>query len=420
MRIAFFTENGYAGGLDTFLTNLINHWPNPEDELVLICNRSHPGLEIVARNLTRPCRVVAHRVPLLWALLRRFSWLPAVVRRPLSPCLKYAFFLSYLVQTALILRHERPERLMVVNGGYPGGDTCRAATIVWGALFDRNGAVHNIHNLSFPPRWWERPVENLIDRLVERYTLRFVAPSRACAETLRLRPALARSDRIGHIYNGTDDPPVLDRNRRRIKDILGIPADSPVVSMLGTYEPRKGHAFLLDAFARVVARVPSAHLVITGYGTEDEVARVHRLVAERGLGRCVHVEGFWIDKHELMEETDVVVVSSQGFESFGLTLVEAMSHGVPVVTTRVGGTAEVVDDDVPGFAVEAHDLDGFAEAIVALLENETLRRIKGEGGRRRFRERFTIARMADDYARLLRQPYPFVAAPGRCEGKDAR
>ena len=401
MKIALFTENGYAGGLDTFITNLINNWSEPADELTLICNRDHPGLETVVGNLTRACRVIDHRTPLQWVFLRRFSRLPGILRKPLSASLKYLYFLSYLPQLWVLLRHLDADRLMIVNGGYPGGDTCRAAAIVWGACFRKEPSIHDFHNLAVAPMWWERWIENRIDTLVERYSKFILSTSRASAETIRLRPAMAQSTKIRFIHNGTEEPPTLDPERRRIKDMLGIPPESPLCAMLGTYEPRKGHRFLLEAFTRVLQVVPDAHLVVSGYGQNDEVAKVADVVKELGLGASVHLEGFWIDRHELMEETEVVVVSSQGFESFGLTLVEAMSHKVPVVTTRVGGTPEVVASDEGGFSVEPTDLEGFAEKIALLLTDDELARRKGEQGYRRFQDHFTIRRMTGEYARLI-------------------
>ena len=401
MKIALFTENGYAGGLDTFVTNLINNWPEPADELTLICNRDHPGLATVAGNLTRACRVIDHGIPLQWMFLRRLARLPGILRKPLSASLKYLFFLSYLPQVWVLLRRVEADRLMIVNGGYPGGDTCRAAAIAWGVRSGKEPSIHDFHNLAVAPRWWERWIENRIDALVERYSKSILSTSRASAETIRLRPAMAASAKIGFVHNGTEEPPKLDPDRRRIKDALDIPPASPLCAMLGTYEPRKGHRFLLEAFARVLEAVPDAHLVVTGYGQNDEVANVAAMVEELGLGASVHLEGFWIDRHELMEETDVVVVSSQGFESFGLTLVEAMSHKVPVVTTRVGGTPEVVPNDEGGFSVEPTDLEGFAEKIALLLTDDELARRKGEQGYRRFQDHFTIRRMTEEYARLI-------------------
>lgn len=401
MKIAIFTENGYAGGLDTFITNLINYWPDAADELTLICNRDHPGLETVAANLTRDCTVIAHAIPMQWVMMRRFVGFPDLLRKLISIASRYPYFLSYLPQLRRLLRRVNPDRLLIVNGGYPGGDSCRAAAIVWGRLPGKENSIHNFHNLGFKPRWWEAPIENRIDAAVERHSKAIVSTSHASAETVRLRPAMLHSAKVSFIHNGTEGPPAIDRDDNAIRAKLNIPADSPIVAMLGTYEPRKGHRFLMEAFARVLRAVPNAHLIVTGYGQPEEIERVASYVEELKLGDAVHLEGFWIDRHELMHETAVVVVSSQGFESFGLTLVEAMSHKVPVVSTRIGGTPEVMHEDEGGFSVATSDLEGFAAKIVLLLTDENVWREKSEGGYRRYLNYFTIERMARDYAKLV-------------------
>jgi L-malate glycosyltransferase len=400
MKIAIFTENGYAGGLDTFVTNLINFWPDADDEFVLICNRSHPGLKAVSANLTRPCEVIAHGIPLDWVFMQRFGSLPDVLRKALSVALRYFYFLSYLLQLNRLFNHLSPDRLLIVNGGYPGGYTCRAAAIAWVRDPGRELSIHNFHNLAYPPRWWEGFIENRIDRSVEKHSKRMISTSHASAETIRQRPAIEASTKVGFIHNGTEGPPASTSSNRKIREALSIPIDSPIVAMLGTYEPRKGHRFLLEAFVRVREALPNVHLVISGFGHADEVARVEGIVDELKLNDSVHIEG-WHDRHELMEEADLVVVASQAFESFGLTIVEAMSHKIPVVSTRIGGTGEVMNEDEGGFSVEPHDLEGFAANIELLLSNADVWREKSEGGYRRYQENFTIRRMTTDYAALV-------------------
>ena len=266
----------------------------------------------------------------------------------------------------------------------------------------REPSIHNFHNLAVNMRWWEAWIENRIDGRVERSSKRIVSTSHASAESIRVRPAIASSTKVGFIHNGTEGPPARDLSRTTIREALSIPSDSPIVAMLGTYEPRKGHRFLLEAFVRVREALPKAHLVISGFGQADEIARVEGFVDELGLNDFVHLEGFWIDRHDLMEEASVVVVSSQGFESFGLTLVEAMSHKVPVVSTRIGGTPEVMHKDEGGFSVEPHDLVGFADKITLLLSDKAIWQEKSNGGYRRYQEYFTIERMAAEYAALVR------------------
>ncbi len=410
MKIVLFTENSYAGGLDTVIATLIDAWPRNEneggegDEFVLICNRSHPGLDVIERRLARPVKIVAHDAPLHWEWVALFDrpGIPGPVRKVLSVLSRYPFFLYWLFKAKTLLAGEAADRLLVVNGGYPAGDSCRAAACVWPwAAPGKPPCVFNFHNLAVAPRGWERWIEGVVDGLVLRGTGVFVAVSKACAGSMANRPVIAGSGRVTHIHNGIAEFEPPSARPHEIREGLDIPAAAPLCLMLGTYEPRKGHAFLLGAFKRVLKDRPDAFLVICGHGAPGDVKRVRALVDGMGLGENVRLEGFREDVAALIEAAHILAVSSQAFESFGLTIVEAMARATPVVATDVGGIPEVIGEDEGGYCLPAADEAGFAARIVCLLEDEGLRKRMGEKGRRRFLERFTARRMAREYASLV-------------------
>jgi len=292
--------------------------------------------------------------------------------------------------------------LMIVNGGYPAGNTNRAAAIAWGLQPGQRRSVQNFHNFAVPPKWWDKWIENPIDAMVNRYTRTFVAPSKICAQSIRIRPVLAASDKIGFIFNGTQKVPDQINKSSSLKQRLGIANADPVCCLLATYEPRKGHDFLLQAFAKVLERVPNAHLIIAGYGLAFEVRRVEGLVEDLQLTKNVHLLDFSMDTQELYEAMDILVAPSQSFESFGLTLIEAMSHKLPIVATRVGGMVEVMGEDEAGFSVDCDDENSFADKLVSLMTDEVLRKQKGRDGYQRYLDHFTVERMVDAHARLVR------------------
>jgi len=61
VKICFYTENYYKGGLDTFLINLFNAWPDEKDELTLVCNESHAGLTTIVEKTLRPNKIKRYR-----------------------------------------------------------------------------------------------------------------------------------------------------------------------------------------------------------------------------------------------------------------------------------------------------------------------------------------------------------------------
>ena len=284
MKIVFLTENTHRGGLDSFLVSLINHWPHPGDELVFVCNASHPGIEGIRKSLTRPCAVVAHCVPTYLDLVHKTGHRGALalIRKLFSPLLRYGFFLYCVVRLRREVLAGNPDRLMVLNGGHPGGDTCRAAVITWGLFAKRKPhAIYNFHNLASTPRWFDKWPDKIIDHFVARYSRAIIGVSRVCAESLRNRMGGEVMGKVSWIYNGISAPsPAAASHAATLREELGLPKDSLVCLMLATYEPRKGHDFLLKAFRIVVSEIPTARLVICGYGFLKKASTVGTLAAE--------------------------------------------------------------------------------------------------------------------------------------------
>jgi glycosyltransferase involved in cell wall biosynthesis len=137
----------------------------------------------------------------------------------------------------------------------------------------------------------------------------------------------------------------------------------PVVGFVGRIEPRKGVLDLIAAAPAIRAGAPEAIVVIVGDDPWD--AFPDYLARVRAAEDVVHVP--WHDNAPgLMRHFDVLVAPSHQ-EPFGTVLSEAMAVGTPVVATRVGGLAEVVDDGVTGLLVEPGDPDALARAILDVL-----------------------------------------------------
>ena len=183
---------------------------------------------------------------------------------------------------------------------------------------------------------------------------------------------------------------------------MSIKANSKICLMLGTYVPYKGHHFLLKAFRRVVDILPSAHLVICGYGSPDEIEKVKTVRDSLSLQENVHLLGFREDVPWLLKQSDVLAVPSQAFESFGLIIVEAMSFKVPVVATRVGGIPEVLRDGHGGYCVDSKDIKGFANYLILFLQDKRFCEEQGVKGFKRYQTLFTAQCMAKEYALLIR------------------
>jgi glycosyltransferase involved in cell wall biosynthesis len=399
MKIAFFTEIYDCGGVDTFIVNLINNWPDKQDAFVLIANANYPGLRVVEDNLKRPCEII--RQDILVNRTPRGGFLTNVLRL-ISPVSRYLSILAGIFSLRKILKQNNPDILMVINGGYPGGHSCRAAAIAWGMFSGKPLSIHNFHSIVARPAWYLRLQEYVVDAVLCRVTAKFVAVSRAAAMSMAARPGIHRAGKTVFIHNGIDSLPAPSESGGDIRGELGISSHAPLCLMLATYDQMKGHDFLLKAFQKVVARVPDAHLLICGFGVPPDVHRVRRYVADLKLGDSVHLMGFRKDLAQLLSNADVLLVASQALEAFGFSSIEAMAHHVPVVATTVGGIPEVVENGDGGYCVSPDDVAGYADRIVELLKDDKLRAEQAQKGFARVQRLFSARTMAEKYCRLLK------------------
>jgi glycosyltransferase involved in cell wall biosynthesis len=165
-----------------------------------------------------------------------------------------------------------------------------------------------------------------------------------------------------------------------------MPGSGPVVGFVGRIEPRKGTLDLVRAAPAIRAGAPGARVIVVG---DDPYRTDPAYTAAVMDSREVEHHG-WVDNAPgLMRHLDVLVLPSHQ-EPFGTVLAEAMAVGTPVVATRVGGLAEVVDDGITGRLVAPGDPGALAAAVLEVLrDRDRMGAAARERARRFDRERYT-------------------------------
>ncbi|MBD5371538.1 MAG: glycosyltransferase family 4 protein [Bacteroides sp.] len=139
---------------------------------------------------------------------------------------------------------------------------------------------------------------------------------------------------------------------------------------------------------------------IAGTGKTDYVDGLHRLTESCGVADRVDWLGFTSDVFAEIGQADICVAPSVARESFGLTLLEFMSQGRPVIATDSGAQPEIITDRSDGFLIPPHRPDRLAETIRELTENPELRKRIGDNARRTFSERFSFERFFERITRV--------------------
>ena len=400
MKICLFTENYIQGGVDTFLKNILESWPNKEDEFVLLINYNHPSIRKFSSIQNVKLKIVEYNYLICesWfnggALQKLENSFVLFAYKLFIALFKHITLPYYVFRIYFLLKDYKNFALMSINGGYPGSLFCRLASIIPATVWKKR-VIHNFHSHAILKNNSLSLIDLFLDFYIKNRKIYFVSVSKSCIESLKRRLNCFEGN-YKTISNGIKDPfPNLrniPKNRKKKEKYL---------LMLATFHAYKGHEFLLKSFKNLLKLSPDVKLKIFGDGSESDRNRILRMIEELGFINEVELNHFKDDVHDLISNALVVVVPSQKYESFGYVIIEAFSRFVPVVATNVGGIPEVLEHEKQGFISNPDDTDSFGNYLFHLVTNEKLNQSMGDSGRKRFLHLFQADKMAVEYYELL-------------------
>lgn len=361
MRVMHVIEAMHQGGAESLVVEHVRRAAPGVESTVVALNRGGPSLEAAAAAGAR-CHVLG----------------------------KGGSRLAGVSRLTALLREQRTD---VINGHNPTG-------ALYGTLAGRLAGVPALvrteHSIHYPGRGsrFYRPVELLLTALTDRVIC--VCEASRASHAPRFPWA---SGRFVTVANGISELAQAP-DREAARAALGLSADARVALTVGSLTPQKAQDVLLRAFAMTAREVPGAVLLIAGEGRlESELRALH---GSLGLGDRVRFLGPRRDVEALMAACDVFVLSSRR-EGLSITLLEAMRAGRACVATGVGGNPEAVADGETGRIVPVGDAPALAGALSALLADAGACERAGAAGERRFRTRFTAARMVAETERIYHE-----------------
>jgi glycosyltransferase involved in cell wall biosynthesis len=200
------------------------------------------------------------------------------------------------------------------------------------------------------------------------------------------------------IYDPVSIPePLSPEARASLRQSLDLQPSDVAVGLVGQVSEIKGIAEFVEAAALVAPRCPTVRFVVIGEDQQHH-GRVRREMTERvdslGLTSRFTFTGYRPDAPTLAGALDVTTVPSH-VEPLGLSALEAMAAGTPVIASAVGGLAESVIDGETGLLVPPRDATALAAAIERLAADREARERFGTAGRARVRDQFSPERHAD-------------------------
>lgn len=351
------------GGLQNGVVNLVNSMDQTYFENIIIClsksgvlrNRLNPGIKVIEMNAE------VNDVMLPFRLLKLF----------------------------------KKERFDVVHARN------------WNTFFDSVVAarlarvkvvVHSYHGLlpfdGFPLH--RRLVVKLLSPFVNSIFTVVDDTSKSWAKLNWLSKA-----KVGVIYNGVDTNAFSPKEKDQcLLSQLNIKQDCSVVGIVGGLTQVKGHDVFLKAAQRISEKNDKVEFLIIGDGPLRQ--KLENDVVLFNIKEKVKFLGERSDVPRLLSCMDILVSSSY-LEGMSNVILEAMSSGVAVVATAVGGNPEIVEDGVNGFLIPVGDAEALGKTILSLIENHALRNTITQNARARVIEQFSLGNMVRSYSKMYSQ-----------------
>lgn len=190
----------------------------------------------------------------------------------------------------------------------------------------------------------------------------------------------------------------ININVENKKKEFNISNNEKVIGVIARLVPVKGHIYFFHALKLVIEKIKDIKVLIVGDG--ELMDELKNKVKELGLTKIVLFLGNRNDVPEIMNICDLIVLSSFN-EGFGLSLVEALICGKPVIATSVGGIPEVIKDKETGLLVSPRNSFALGEAIISLISNDLLMKEMGEKAKICAKNKFDIQNMVESWFNII-------------------
>jgi glycosyltransferase involved in cell wall biosynthesis len=368
LRVLFLTTSMPIGGAETLLVNLVRRLDRRRfaPEIVCLKEKGPLGEELAAE-------MPVH-----------------------SGLLASKYDLAILPRLWKLMRHPQADAVITVGAG---------DKMFWGRLAAKLAGVPVVASALHSTGWPDGV--GRLNRLLTRWTDAFIGVADAHARHLVEGEGFP-AEKVHTIYNGVDCERFAPQDATAVRQELGITDDAPIVGILAALRPEKNHELFLQGARKILDQVPATQFLIIGDGPRRQ--ELEAVAANLGVAESTHFLGSRSDIPALLAACDVVALTSHN-EAAPVSILEALSTGVPVVSANVGSVKETVIAEETGRLFPPGDVAAYAQNVIELLANPTARRCMGAEGRRRVMARWSLQAMVRGYEQLIEGIYTSKTRP---------
>lgn len=281
-----------------------------------------------------------------------------------------------------LLKFSRELKKVVSKDSVIYLNTLAVLPVAWFVKNKKYLHVHEIlSNKSRLNRFFNKLALSSMDRVI--------CVSKAVSDNLKEVSCARNSSKLVTVHNGIeairiDESGIKDKGDGKIRIVL-----------IGRIRPQiKGHDYVIDAIKELPEhlerKIEVAFVGSPVQSQEEDLYNLQKRIKDENLDDIVAIHGFTNEISEFYENADICLVPSVRADPFPTTVLEAMSAGLPVIGTNIGGIPEMITDGQTGYMVPVDDVATFAKKLAILIEDGNKRREMGAKGRDRFFKEFAI------------------------------
>ncbi len=219
----------------------------------------------------------------------------------------------------------------------------------------------------------------LIPWIVSAFSKHIVVVSKSISDALNIR-GIVRKTSIVHTGIDIERFSACQRHAT-VRDELEVDDQCKIIAIVGAINPLKGHLTFIKSARIVKERIKGVVFIIVGRGKTELEENLKQLVADYGLKESIYFLGWRADIDRIMRSIDLLVIASES-EGLPTVAIEAMASGKPVVSTKCGGSEDLIVQGETGLLVPIGDHVSMATAIIKIITDNSISRHFATAGRK--------------------------------------
>lgn len=360
IRVGIVWEQYEWGGVDSYLSYLLNDWPEKADHFIIFHNRHNKGSERLKTLLNG--NVKCEFIEISSFFKNYQNHILKILQHIFTPLI---FLLNAYFYKKLFCMHDI-NVVAAQNGGYPGSYGNIAA--IFGAYWaNKSARILVIHHAAIKPLPMHGFFRLVMERLLSKIVTTIITVSNATKETLRINTALMDTQECNVVTIGNGVP------CSSINKVDKLVHNKEVkICIMGRLESYKGHDVLMYALRLMIDNNYNNFKVdfIGGYSKQDYL-KVKNLITMLGLDKYINILGYIEeDVGKILVNYDLLIMATKTFEGFGLTILEAINVGTPVIASKVGISEDIFPEDSVNLVEPGNVIDMY-RALSSFMNIET-------------------------------------------------